>query len=205
MSEKDKTFAARLNAGLREALDEFKKFYEENNNEILTTDKSILEALLDVATAKYKPYKDNSDKIKELEKRIKELETQNQTITEKAKKLQEQNYELEQELKKLQNELGNKEKTVSDLILRWSDFPKAIKKLIKLYLSNEKTKRMFARANKEGYYNGFFDKIDTGEKQKDIANLLKGTFLFSAMGKSLPPVTKNAKIKEWIEDELKGL
>jgi chromosome segregation ATPase len=194
-----KQFTLRLSPALADMIAEFKELYEENTGEVLNTDKKIFEAILDTAQSKYAPFKDNSKKTAELQAENKKLKQQLDTLSAGKSKLDETTAELQNEIRRLQAENEEIKDKVAKVLIYNTDINIVINKLIELYLKDKKTQSFFKKLNANGKYNGFFDVPDKEKTQENIRKLLLSAFLASAMGKPLPAVVSNAKIKTKID------
>ncbi len=203
MTEK-KQFTVRLNAGLIEAIDEFKELLEENG-EVVKTDKQILESLLEAANAKYRPFKDNSDKAKKLQAENEELKKQLSALTAGKEKINEYLSKLREENTKLHQELSHINNLTGEIIIKKSDIPKVADALIKRYLKDEKTRKIFEKENDKGTFDGYIDKITGDNELENTRKLLLGTFVRSALGRPLPAVVANRKIIDKIKEQKNGI
>lgn len=193
MDEKN-NFSVRLNAGLLEAINNFKEMYEENSDS-LKTDKAILEALLDTALAKYQPYKDNSQKINELQAQVTQLEALKVQLMQKNSENENIINDVNNQLKNFKNANNYATELESDIFIRKSQLTAVHRQLLVKYLTDKKTFERFKELNKNGKYNNFFDIPNKEEPDK----FLLSVFLASAIGKVLPEVVPNSKIYSAIE------
>jgi len=195
-----KQFTVRLNAAINEAIAEYREMQEENG-ELLNTDKKILESLVDTAISKFRPYKENSQKVKDLQAKNERLTDENKTLTELVETLRKKDDANNSTLEQLQQKLLQSDNLSADIILRKKDISIVHLKLLEKYLASSKAKSMFVKLNDNGKYDGFFDKIEPNNYGK----LLLNAFLASAMGKTLPAVVSNRAIKNAIDKQLQNL
>jgi len=202
MAIKSGQFSFRATPGVQDEITEFKEFHEEQTGEKLTTDKAIFEAVLSVARSKYEPYKDNSKKTA--------------IYQEKNKALEDDLSNLKIELTKYKNlatekenlYLSSKEKNNlliennNDVIVKLSDINPISLQLIKRYLKTNGLIKEYQKANKNDIFNNYFDDITIGEENTKIRKLLLTSFLNSAMGKCLPRIVANNRIKRKINERI---
>ncbi len=194
-----KQFSVRLNAAINEAIAEYREMLEENG-EILNTDKKILESLVDTALSKFRPYKENNQRIKELEKINENLVIENETLNELVATLRKNKERQDLELSQLSKQSSKYSDLENDVILKKSQLTIVHLKLIEKYFKSQKTKNMFAKLNENEKYNDYFDQLSS-----DTGKFLLTTFLSSAIGKPLPAVVSNRALKNAIDKQIKNI
>ncbi len=193
-------FAARLNAGLRTALDEFKQLYEENNDTILKNDKQILEALLDTASSKYAPYKDNSTKIKQLEAEKEQLLQKINSLTSEVEKLKEIEHTLRKQLNEIQQAKQQYESEQQYIILTKKNLAKPVLFLLKKTLTNKKVVNWINRQIEKYEIEDITGKIGSDELE-NVRTLIRFIIvLTTVIGKTLPPQGISKKFYALIDE-----
>ncbi len=196
-----KQFTSHLSTGAKDMLSSFIKTYEDVNGIELTNMREIFEAILDVASSKFEPYKNNSSEIDNLKQEVNEKTEEIASKKEFISNLTEQINEFETKIKELNIEIFNLKESKKDVqnksLISYENLTKGQLFLLRDYLEHQRTMKRFAAMNSNGKFDGIFDEIlETESEQNKILKLLMNTFVLSAIGKVLPQLyTKNTILK----------
>ena len=209
LSEDKKQFTTRISTDVIEIANEFIEVYEEQYGVNLSSDRKILEALIESALSKKKPVeksmKTDLEEIENLKTFVLQLKTKLENSENKLTEAKIRITELvasqlnaESKVVELSNKVSSRIKLDDNqVIVTLSQFHQ---KLVNTYLKDKKTVLLFEEMNKGGKLNGVFDKINCENNNENIANFLTSILVGSAANKVLRPILT----KKTIENEIKN-